>query len=116
VKNQTEIQQRFLKENPLMRLGHLSSDLARIASFMEIPNEEQATRSVIQESKFFAEWAASEVDLETQMLLAEIQGFLTQMEKAWNSSYKNSIWQKNCAQRLRNWADELLKRAGFFND
>ena len=99
-----------------MRLGHLSSDLARIASFMEIPNEEQATKSVIHESKFFAEWTAPEADLETQMLLAEIQEFLARMETKWDSSYPHPEWKQNCAQQLRDWADTLLKKAGFFND
>ena len=118
MKSQIEIQQRFLKENAQMRLGHLASDLSRIASLTEIKMEEEAAKLVMEEAKFFTEWAgtAAEADLETRMFLAEIQGYISLKKLEWDSASKGEEWRGNLRRQLRLWSDELLKRAGFFED
>ena len=77
------IRQRFLRDPLPIRLGNLASDLARIASFSEDPRNHEAVASVLEESKCFAEWAAPEAPLETQVMLAELQVQLAVWERAW---------------------------------
>ena len=113
--NPSKLQERFFKEKPKMRLGHLASDLARIAFLLGKELEKETVESVMNESKFFAEWAAQDVDPETQILLAEIQGCLAQWELEWSSLSANIAWKNKTARILRTWSDELLKRAGFFD-
>jgi len=96
-----------------MRLGHLASDLARIATLSGMPDEEETIKGVLEEAKFFAEWAAQEAELNVQMFLAEIQSFLALTELQWPSLSKDFQWRQEIAGRLRAWSSELLKKAGF---
>jgi len=111
--NLVEIQRRFLREGPKMRLGHLASDLSRVASFIEMGTDGKAVKAVMEEGKFFAEWTAEKVDLEIQILLAEIQCFLAQKESEWDVSFKMDSWRQDVIRQVRNWSQELLQRAGF---
>lgn len=115
MRNQPEIQERFLKESPEMRLGHLASDLARIASFIEMQLKTEAIKTVIEESKFFAEWAARDAKPEIQMFLAGIRGFLAQKELELNSLSSNQEWKKEVSQYVRACSDGLLKKAGLID-
>ena len=115
MRNQNELQERFLKENATMRLGHLASDLGRIASLLGMRVGGETVKTVIEESKFFAEWAAPEVEPKVQELLADIQSFLALTELEWNGSSDRSEWRGVTARQLRYWSDELLKKAGFID-
>ncbi len=96
-----------------MRLGHLASDLARIASFTEMELDEGAIKRVMEEAEFFAEWTVREVEIEIQRLLAEIQGFLAQARLQWDTLSKNTEWKTEVAKQCRAWANTLLERGGF---
>ena len=113
-----EIQARFLKEENSMKLGHLASDLARIASLTEMKAGKTALKSVLEEAKYFSEWAATaaNVPLETQMLLAEIQSFIAQKELEFDSMFENQEWRAGLRSRARAWSDELLKKAGLLGN
>lgn len=113
MKNLIEIRESFLKADSKMRLGHLASDLLRIASFIEKGMDFQAIKSVMEEGAFFAEWAAPQVDLDIQMLLAEIQGYISQKQLEWDSYSANVESMEDIKRQLRFWSNELLKRAGF---
>ncbi len=113
IKNLTEIRERFLKEETPMRLGHLASDLSRVASLLEMQVKGGTIKGVLEEAKFFAEWAAKEAPLETQIFLAEIQGFLARNEISWEASLGDAYWRKDVATQSRTWAEELLNKAGF---
>lgn len=117
MKNQIEIQQRFLGEDNPMKLGHLSSDLARIASLLKMKVGEDTIKGVMEEAKLFAEWtgATPGISQETQMFLVKIQNFLAAKEQEWNSSSQNVTWRKELSDCLRAWSEELLKEAGFFD-
>ena len=113
----TKIQERFLKEEDSMKLGHLASDLARIASLTEMEAGRKVLKSVLEEAKYFAEWAATApgVEIEIQTFLAEIQGFLAEKELELDSKFDNEDWKKLLRGQARTWSDELLNRAGFFD-
>ena len=98
-----------------MRLGHLASDLARIANLIGMRAEKETLKGVMEEAKFFAEWAARDVQLEVQMSLAEIQGYIAQKELECGSLSNDGEWKENVTRRLRAWSDELLKKAGFLD-
>jgi len=77
------IRQRFLRDPLPKRLGSLAADLARISSFAENPKNRQAVTSLLEEGKHFAEWAAPDAPLETQVVLADIQLALAVWEREW---------------------------------
>lgn len=78
-----QIRRRFLRDPLPIRLGGLAADLARIASFSENLANHQAVTSLLEEGKWFAEWAAPDAPLETQAVLAEIQLALAVWERGW---------------------------------
>ena len=77
------IRQRFLRDPLPRRLGSLAADLARISSFAENPKNHQAVASLLEEGKYFAEWAAADAPVETQAVLADVQRALAVWERAW---------------------------------
>ena len=105
------IQNRFMKESPQMRLGHLAADLLRIANFIESGSANEA-KPIFRESKWFAEWIARESDLKTQQMLADAQSFLAFQELDWSNWSTRAETIQNTANTVRIWSDELLKQSG----
>lgn len=105
------IKQRLLREEPRRRLGHLAADFLRIANFIESGSANEA-KPIIRESKWFVEWIAPEVDLETQELLVKAQSFLALRELQWLSWIQNQREIQVTALTVRNWSNELLKLSG----
>ncbi|MBI2885198.1 MAG: hypothetical protein HYY15_03385 [Candidatus Omnitrophica bacterium] len=103
-----QIQERFLKDPLPVRLGGLAADLARISSFSENPANRQAVASLLEEGKYFAEWAAPDAPLETQAVLAEIQIELAVWQRRWISGQPIPNLRSEAERR----ADELLTIAG----
>ena len=102
------IRQRFLRDPLPIRLGNLASDLARVASWSDNPANRAVVASVLEESKWFAEWATPEAPLETQALLAELQVMLAVWERRWLNGTPDQTMRTE-AQRK---SDELLTLAG----
>ncbi|HVP37226.1 MAG TPA: hypothetical protein VMT04_09550, partial [Terriglobales bacterium] len=73
MKNIQDIKTRYLKDKLPVRLGGISSDLARIASFAPVKDNWETVKSLLEESKFFIEWTALDASLEQKALLVEIQ-------------------------------------------
>ena len=106
------IRQRFLRDPLPGRLGALAADLARIASFAENPKNQRAVASLLEEGKWFAEWAAPEAPLETQAVLAETQRALAIWERGW----LNGSPVPTMSADARRKSDELLALSGLLSD
>ena len=103
------VRERFLRDPVQTRLGGLAADLARIASFGENPTNHQAIASLLEESKYFAEWIAPEAPLETQAVLAELQVMLALWERRWLNGVEIPSMQVQAEQQ----SAVLLTLAGF---
>lgn len=103
-----QLRQRFLRDPLPIRLGGLAADLARIASFSENPANRQTVVNLLEEGKYFAEWAAPEAPLETQALLAELQMILAVWERRW----LNGTPDEGMRTEAQRKSDELLALAG----
>ena len=102
------IRQRYLQDPLPIRLGGLAADLARIASFSENPRNHAAVSSLLEEGKWFAEWAAPEAPLEVQEKLAQVQIQLA----IWHHGWLNGIPQPELSTQAQRWSEELLKLSG----
>ena len=109
------IRNRFMKESPQMRLGHLAADLLRIANFIESGSANEA-KPIFREGKWFAEWIAPEVNFETQQLLANAQSFLVLKEIQWPVWVSDIEQMHSTASTIRAWSNNLLEQAGLATD
>lgn len=105
------VRQRLMREEPQQRLGHLAADFLRIANFIESGSANEA-KPIIRESKWFAEWIAPDVDLETQQFLSTTQSTLALKEIQWTSWISNAEQIQTTASAIRGWSRSLLEKAG----
>lgn len=104
MQNLEEIKKRFLKENLATRLGCIASDLGRLKSFSQLPNNQKVIRDLIEESKFFIEWTAPKANLDIQEDLVKLQIQLALM----TFSFK----RKKVIEFTDRWSNKLLKLSG----
>ena len=103
--------ERYLRQPIPMRLGGLAADLARIASFAEIPAN-AAVESLMEESKAFIEWAAPDLDIEPAARLVEIQRGVARWHLAWSEAQNDAAQRRELARQARAWSDEILGMSG----
>lgn len=109
------IKARYLKDAPTVRLGGLAADLARLSSRCQNPKNEAVVLSLLEEGKFFAEWAAPDADPDAQALLAEIQIQLACWQRVWPRIASAPDRLKSISEESRRWSDLLLQRSGLLN-
>ena len=102
------IRQRFLQDPLPTRLGNLTSDLARIASWSDCSGNGEVVASVLEESKYFCEWAASGAPLETQIMLADLQCAIVRWERGWLKGSPVPTMRIDAERK----SNELLELAG----
>jgi hypothetical protein len=106
MQNLEEIRKRFLKNKLDVRLGCIASDLARLKSFSQMPDNKKAVRDLIEESKFFIEWTAPQASLELQEELVNLQVQLA----LWSYLGKEEI-----ARLADKWSQKILRLSGLID-
>lgn len=108
MKNLNDIKQRYLREPFDRQLGHLASNLLRISNFLDNSQNIKIVDSILEESKFFIEWAAPQAPFHIQALLSEMQP-------------KLALWQRDLAKQknlqdlrefAKNWSMQLAEASG----
>lgn len=87
-----------------MRLGCIGSDLARLKSFSQMPNNQKVIKDLIEESKFFIEWTAPKASLNVQEKLVNLQIELALL----NYSFK----REEITKFANEWSKRILKLSG----
>lgn len=109
------IKERYLKDDLPVRLGGLAANLARIRSIVVNRASREATTSLIEESKYFIEWAAPEATLATQVVLVEIQRELVKWERRLSQSWDDDAQRQDLSQIAKSWSDQVLELSGLLN-
>jgi hypothetical protein len=112
MKNIEEIKTRYLKDGLPVRLGGLSADLARVASFSTSPENWKVVDSLLEESKFFIEWAAPEAPLEQKAFLVELQIQLAYWHRIWVEICADSKEREKLSQQASLWSKKVLEMSG----
>ena len=102
------VRQRYLRDPLPVRLGGLAADLARLASCAENPQNQSAVVSLLEEGKYFAEWAADGAPLPVQEALAQMQLSLAIWHRRWLAGRREPLM---CEEAHR-WSDQLLALSG----
>ena len=112
LKNLEEIRTRYLRDSLPVRLGGISADLARIASFAPLEDNWKVVQSLLEESKFFIEWTASEASLEEKSFLVELQVQLALWHRDWAEIHTNSNEREKLSQQASLWSQKVLEMSG----
>lgn len=110
--NLDEIKDRYLKEPFNRRLGHLASDLMRIAGFLDNAKNRKVVVDILEESKFFIEWAAPESPSHIQELFSEMQSRLALWHRHLLMMREDSKEITELAKSARHWSMQLIQYAG----
>ena len=104
--------ERFMQDDESRRLGAIAANLARIVSFAENPANRQAVFDLIQESKWFIEWAAPTIKPDTAEHLVSIQVELALLERRLQSM---AVELSSLVGTVAGWRDEVLDMSGLLS-
>jgi len=109
------IRERYLRDNVAVRLGGLAANLLRINSFASRETNSTVVESLLDESKFFIEWTAREVEIERAAELVELQVQLARWQHNWLSIWNDSIQRKRVAEQSHLWSTRVLDMSGLLD-
>ncbi|MCM8790231.1 MAG: hypothetical protein NC938_00820 [Candidatus Omnitrophica bacterium] len=112
MKNLNIIKERYMKETPTRRIGHLASDLARISAFLDNPKNIAAVEDILEESKYFIEWAVHEAPLQTQQLFSVIQPKLALWHLHIRRGTSDAPELQELKRKTKSWSIRLLRLSG----
>jgi hypothetical protein len=106
------IRERYMRDRPQLRLGGLASNLARITSFSVHAGHKDEVARLIEESAFFIEWTASDVDAVQRVALLDLQRTLVGWRRSWDSIWEHAEHRAEVAEAAADWSTQLLRVSG----
>ena len=103
---------RFMADPLPVRLGGIAANLARVASCSSDARNHEAVLDMIEESKWFIEWAAPEAGLDVAARLVEIQVSLALYELRMRAG-ADSV--DHIADAALAWSEEVLQMSGLLD-
>jgi hypothetical protein len=115
MKDWTKIRERYLKDAVPVRLGGLATNLGRIRSFAKNESNREVTAGLVDESKHFIEWTATEADIEVAAELIELQVKLARWQYRWNELWSQPQQRVNISNESKRWSDRILQLSGLLD-
>ncbi|MDX1418013.1 MAG: hypothetical protein R3293_27675 [Candidatus Promineifilaceae bacterium] len=106
------IKSRYLEDEISIRLGGLATNLSRIKSFSGQDANQSAVAGLIDESKYFIEWTAAELDILVAEELVLLQVLLARWRYSWEATWADKTKRKNLAEEAGNWSVRVLELSG----
>ncbi len=108
----TPIRERYLHDSIPVRLGGLAANLRRIKCFAAQEAGHDAVVSLIEESKFFIEWTARDVQIDTAAQLVELQIQLDRWQHNWPQIWPDPERRQQVAEQSLAWSERVLALSG----
>ncbi len=112
MKEWTQIQERYLRDDLSVRLGGLAANLSRVKSFSANEAGEEAVEGLIDESKMFIEWTAAQAEIHTAEKLVELQIQLALWQLQWETIWNDPFKRKQVAEQSALWSKQVLEMSG----
>ncbi len=112
MKNRTITQESFLQGDVKTRLGRLANNLERIQLLCHHALDREVSEQLLEESKFFIEWTATEVDIDTAAELVAIQIQLARWQRNWKDVWENSILRMQISSQASQWSERVMELSG----
>jgi len=90
----------------------LAANLARVKSFSDHPAHRDVVESLLDESKFFIEWAAPDAGLDAQTELVALQLQLARWQRAWSDIWADPARRASVAEQAGAWSKRVLEMSG----
>ena len=107
-----QIRNRFMQDDLSTRLGGLAADLMRVSSSARRPTGAKAVERMLEESQYFIEWTAAELQPETGAALVNIQRLIALWRLAWPEAQHQPTQRTILSVSAKQWADEILNYSG----
>ena len=107
-----QMRDRFMQDDLPTRLGGLAADLMRVASSARRPTGAKAVERMLEESQYFIEWTAAELEPEKAFALVNMQRLIALWRSAWPEAQKNQLQRTILSVTAKQWADEILNFSG----
>jgi hypothetical protein len=111
--NLENLRQRYLKDGIPIRLAGLAANLLRIADFSKNVNHREVVSSIVNESKWFIEWTAAELEVERAAELVQLQLLLASWDFQSHERWQFEEWRSSLAAQARAWSERILQMSGF---
>lgn len=95
-----------------MRMGHLASDLLRVATFLKDRADINTVGDILEESKFFIEWTMADAPSEVQVLFADIQPRLALWQYRLSQRKKDIVEIEELQKSAKDWSAQLIDMSG----
>jgi len=112
VKDLASIRVRYMRDPLPVRLGGLAADLARVASFSKNPANLTPVSDLIREAAHFIEWCAPDADLETQVVLLDLQRHLVRWRAQLSRRFLDDAWRRWLTAEAQQWSQRVLEMSG----
>ena len=111
----TVIQERYLRDELPIRLGGIAANLARIKSFSNNIANYEVIESLLDESKFFIEWTATDAEINIAAELVELQIQLAQWQRSLPRIWTDPIQRVRIAEQSHFWSERVLDMSGLLS-
>jgi hypothetical protein len=112
--NLDEKKARFQNENIPHRLGHVASNLARIRSFFNRAYK-KGVEVVIDETEWFIEWTAAEIEPEQAEELVNIQVQLARWQMNLDNIWLDELHRVEIAKQAEIYSQKVLNMSGLLD-
>ena len=112
MKDLDRIRTRFMRDPIAVRLAGLAADLARISSSARRSTGAAQVNEMIEESRYYIEWTASEIPVEQAAELVDIQVMLTAWRHAWPEAQTSQSQRTLLSLQAKKWSDQVLGYSG----
>jgi hypothetical protein len=113
MKNLERIKTRYLKDPWPTRLAGIAADLGRVSSSARHTTGSESVAQMLEESQYFIEWTAAELDPEVAGELVNIQVLIALWRRAWPEAQHQPQQRTILSVQAKTWADQILGLAGF---
>ena len=115
MKDWTQIQERYLRDELPVRLAGLAANLSRIKSFSADEASHAVVEDLIDESKMFIEWTAAQAEVTTAEKLVDLQVQLARWQLQWKTIWSDPLKRKQVAEQSALWSKQILELSGLLN-
>lgn len=100
--------ERFLRDPLPVRLAGLAADLARVSSSARHASGAESVATMLEESQYYIEWTAAEVEPEVAAELVDMQRLIGLWRKAWPEAQHSVTQRTLLSVQAKKWSDQVL--------